>query len=114
MIFQLKNKFGEDLIIVSGGCPNGADRMAKKYALEMGCYYKEFNPSHTPQNLYSVMSEAFYGKEYSPKNFFHRNKLLAKSVDYLIAFIPSDDPSKGALHTIKEANKFGKKVVIIS
>ena len=79
MIYSLKNRFGENLIIISGGCPNGADAMAKKYALEFECYYREYNPSHTNQNLYSVMNEGFYGKPYSPKNFFHRNKLLATS-----------------------------------
>jgi len=110
----LKNKFGENLIIVSGGCPQGADKMAKKYALEFSCYYKEFNPSHTGKNLYSAMNEAFYNKPYIPKNFFHRNKLLAKDVDYLVAFIPRGEDSKGTLHIIKEANKLDKKVVIIS
>ena len=40
MIYKLKLKFGDDLIIVSGGCPHGADKFAKKYALELGCNYK--------------------------------------------------------------------------
>ena len=35
-IFKLKNEKGSDTIIVSGGCPTGADRYAKKYALELG------------------------------------------------------------------------------
>ena len=29
-IFELEKKFGNDLIIVSGGCKNGADKYAKK------------------------------------------------------------------------------------
>jgi len=32
-IFALKNKFEPDLTIVSGGCLDGADRFAKKYAI---------------------------------------------------------------------------------
>ena len=29
-IFKLKKEYGEDTIIVSGGCKDGADRYAKK------------------------------------------------------------------------------------
>ena len=60
------------------------------------------------------MNEGFYGKTYSPKNFFHRNKLLAKSSDYIIAFITEGEKSSGTLHTIKEAHKLNKKIVIVS
>ena len=35
-IFKLKQKFGAGLQIVSGGAQNGADKYAKKYALELG------------------------------------------------------------------------------
>jgi len=114
MIYSLKQKFGDQLIILSGGCPQGADALAKKYALEFECYYREFNPSHTNKNLYSAMNEGFYNKTYSPKNFFHRNKLLAKSSDYIIAFITEGEKSSGTLHTIKEAHKLNKKIVIVS
>lgn len=111
-IFQLKIKF-KDLTIVSGGCPHGADRFAKKYALELDCNYLEYNPSHTNKNLYSALNEHFYGKPYSPRNFFHRNKLLAHGVDYLIAFIPEGIVANGTMDTIKHAKKMRKKVVII-
>ena len=113
-IFKLKQKFSEELIIVSGGCLDGADKFAKKFAIELGCRYIEYNPAHTPKNLYSALSENYYGKKYSPKNFFHRNKMIATTSDYLIAFIPKDSKSKGTEHTITEAKKIGKKVVIIS
>ena len=33
-IFKLKNEYGTDTVIVSGGCKDGADRYAKKYALD--------------------------------------------------------------------------------
>ena len=113
-IFELKKRFGEDLEVVSGGCLHGADRYAKKYALDFEIRYREFNPAHTVQNLYSAMHENYYGKEYKPKNFFHRNKLLAKYVDYIIAFIPEGVLSNGTVDTIKHAKKLGKKVVIIT
>ena len=112
MIFMVKNKFKEDLTIVSGGCKDGADKYAKKYALEMGCNYIEFNPAHTQRNLYSALHDAYYGKEYNVKYFFQRNKMLVDYIDYLIAFV-SDD-SNGAMYTVNAAKKKGKKVVIIS
>ena len=113
-IFKLKEKFGNDLIITSGGAKDGADRYANKYAIELGCKYIEYNPAHTPKNLYSALSENYYGKKYSPKNFFHRNKMIAAYSDYIIAFIPKDAISKGTENTIKETKKLNKRVVIIS
>jgi len=111
-IFLLKKKFGEEVEIVSGGCQDGADRFAKKYALELDCKYIEFNPAHTQRNLYSALHDAYYGKEYAVKWFFQRNKMLAGYVDYLIAFM--DIESNGTINTIKEAKKKGKKVVIMT
>tara|TARA_R100001015_G_C4581640_1_gene138067 strand:- start:137 stop:538 length:402 start_codon:yes stop_codon:yes gene_type:complete len=113
-IFQLKNKFGDDLVIFSGGCLDGADKYAKKYALELGCNYVEVNPSHTPKNLYSYMRENWYGKKYSPKNFYVRNKILAKSVDRLIAFVEDGDNAKGTANTVNYAVEFNKKVIVIT
>jgi len=113
-VFKLKNKFKDDLVIVSGGCLDGADRFAKKFAIELGCTYMEFNPAHTPKNLYSALHENYYGKMYQPKNFFHRNKMLANYVDCIIAFIPQDGAASGTTNTINEAKKMKKKIVIIS
>ena len=113
-IFKLKKEKGSDTIIVSGGCPTGADRYAKKYALELDCKYVEVNPSHTPKNLYSYMKEEWYGKKYSPKNFYVRNKILAKSIDRLIAFVPEGDSAKGTANTVNYAVEYNKKVVVIT
>jgi phosphoserine phosphatase len=114
MIFKLKRKFGDDLTIVSGGCQYGADRYARKFALELDCKYLEFNPAHTQRNLYSAMRDSYYNKPYHPKYFYQRNSMLANFVDYLIAFIPYNVPAKGSDHTLREARKKGKKVIVIS
>lgn len=39
-----------NLIIISGGCPQGADWLAKQLALEMTIHYHEYPPSHVPFN----------------------------------------------------------------
>ena len=113
-IFNLKQKIGDELVIFSGGCPDGADKYAKKYALELDCKYIEVNPSHTQKNLYSYMREDWYGKKYSPKNFYVRNKILAKSIDKLIAFVHDGDSAKGTANTVNYAVEFNQKVIVIT
>ena len=34
IIYKLKEQFGDELTIVSGGCKDGADKYARKYALD--------------------------------------------------------------------------------
>lgn len=114
LLTDLKNKFGEDLTIISGGCLQGADKYVKKYSVAFGINYKEYNPAHTPKNLYSAMSEHYYGKPYHVSQFHHRNNLIAKNCDYMIALIPVNEKANGSLSAIKSAQKLDKKVVILS
>ena len=113
-VFKLKQQYGDKTIVVSGGCKQGADRYAKKYALELGCNYVEVNPAHTPKNLYSYMREEWYDKPFSVRNFHIRNKILASIVDRLIAFIPRGHRSDSTDSTLKYAEKFDKKCIIIT
>ena len=113
-LFQLKSKFGNTLIIISGGAKDGADKYAKKYALEFGIKYKEFNPAHTIKNLYSAMSETYYEKPYHVSQFHHRNMLIARDCDVMMAFIPAGFIGQGSMSAIKQAKKLNKPVTIIS
>ena len=114
LLTELRKKFGEDLIIISGGAKQGADKYVKKYALEFGLNYREFNPAYTPQNLYSAMSEGYYGRPYHVSQFHHRNMLIAKDCDYMIALVSHGSKANGSESAIKQAVKLEKKVVIIS
>jgi len=113
-LFNLKQKFGSSLIIISGGAKDGADKFARKYALEFGIKYKEFNPAHTIKNLYSAMSDTYYEKPYHVSQFHHRNMLIARDCNVMIAFIPSGESSSGSMSAIKQAKKLNKPVTIIS
>ena len=113
-LFQLKQKFGDKLIIVSGGAKDGADKFARKFALEFGINYKEFNPAHTTKNLYSAMTDNYYNKPYHVSQFHHRNMLIAKDCDVMMAFIPNGIESNGSMSAIKNAKKANKPVTIIS
>ena len=112
-IFKLKQEHGTDTIIVSGGCKDGADKYAKKYALELGLQYEEYPPFHEVHNLYCSLPANRYGKKYSIKHFFVRNKIIASVSDMVVAFIPEGIKSNGSLDTIKQAKKLDKKVKII-
>ena len=113
-IFKLKQEHGEKTIIVSGGNRNGADRYAKKYALELGLQYEEYPPFHEVHNLFCTMPESRYGKPFSVKNYHARNKIIAGTSDFVVAFIPDGVESNGTMSTINYAKKFEKKYVVIS
>lgn len=113
-LFELKRKFGTDLIIISGGGKNGADKYARKYALEFGIKYKEFNPAHTVKNLYSAMSDTYYDKPYHVSQFHHRNMLIARDCDVMMVFIPAGDEKSGCMTAVKQAKKLNKPVTIVS
>ena len=112
-IFKLKQEHGTDTIIVSGGCKDGADRYAKKYALELGLQYGEYPPFHEVHNMYCTIPASRYSKPYSVMNFFARNKIIAGTSDIVVGFIPKDYISNGTNSTLKYAEKFGKKTIII-
>ena len=112
-IFKIKQEKGEDTIIVSGGCRDGADRYAKKYALELGLQYEEYPPFHEVHNMYCTISKSSYSKPYSVKNFFARNKIIAGTCDMVVGFIPKGVEANGTMSTIRYAEKFRKKTIII-
>ena len=85
-IFNLKKKHLGDIEIVSLGEGHGADKHVKKFALEFGYAYRELNLPHTNRNLYSIMSESWHGKIYSPKNRFIRDKVFSNYIDVCVVF----------------------------
>ena len=113
-IFKIKQEKGVDTTIVSGGCKDGADRYAKKYALELGLQYEEYPPFHEVHNLYCTMPESRYDKPFSMKNFFARNKIIAGTSDVIVGFIPEGVEARGTMNVLEYAKKFDKKRIIIS
>ena len=113
-IFKLKNTYGNDITIVSGGCKDGADKYAKKYALEFDVRYEEFPPTHEQHNMYCVLPKFNYGKPFAKWRYFERNKKIAERSDIIVGFIPNNVVSNGTMSTIDYANKLNKKTIIIS
>ena len=113
-IFKLKQQYGENTTIVSGGCKQGADRYAKKYSLELGLQYEEYPPFHEVHNLYCSLPESRYDKPFSMRNFFARNKIIAGTSDFIVAFIPENIEANGTKNVLEYAKKLNKKRIIIS
>ena len=113
-IFKIKNNFGLDTEIVSGGQKDGADGFAKKYALEFGLKYVEFPPSHYNWNMHCVRPVGEYSKPYYISNYMKRNKQIAEYSDIIVAFIQPGVDSRGTYDTIRHAEKEKKLVKIIN
>ena len=60
------------------------------------------------------MPDSYYGKEYHVSQFFHRNELIARYCDRMLAFIDSNSKSTGSQHAIQMANKYKKPIAIIN
>ena len=104
-VYKLKEKFDDKVEIVSGGQLKGADGFAKKFALEFDMKYVEFPPRHYTYNQHCILD---------PKNFHDRNKQIVEYSDYIVAFMPENDYTKGTMNTIETAEKLGKKVIILN
>jgi len=110
---SLKSKFPEELYIIGAGGTEGANYYIRKYALEFGLQYKEFNPSFSGYNLYSAMPESYYGKKYHFSQLHHRMKLIAEHCDYMMILSNESqlDPVLKTAYT--NINKLNKPVVIL-
>ena len=113
LIFQIKEKHGDGVEIVSGGQREGVDGFAKKFALEFNMSYVEFPPSHYTWNMHCKYSATEYNKPYYVSNYFKRNKQIAEYSDIVIAFIPDGVESRGTMSTVEYAKKEKKLVKIL-
>jgi hypothetical protein len=100
----------ENLTIVSGGCPDGADFFARKVALEMGLIYKEFPPAHQKHNVYCILGPECYNRPYQVRYFFERNTKIAEYCEQLIAFVLTDVKASGTMDTYVKTRNMGKPV----
>ena len=113
VLSELKQKFKQELIIVSGGGSEGANHMVKKFALEFGISYQEYNPSYTGRNLYSMLPESYYGKKYHFSQLLHRMKLLAENCDYMIIMNNENNLNPQLKTAYNKIKKLKKPVVIL-
>ena len=109
---RLKTQFDEVQVIGAGGS-EGANNMVRKYALEFGMNYKEYNPSYSGYNLYSAMPKTYYGKTYHFSQLHHRMKLIAENCDYMIIMTNENKMDPVLKTAYSNINKLKKPVVLL-
>ena len=114
LIFEIKEKYGNEVEIVSGGQKKGADGLAKKFALEFDVKYVEFPPAHYSHNMHCKLPPKHYNKPYYVSNYFKRNKQIAEYSNIIVAFIPDGVESRGTMDTVGHAQKLKKMIKIIN
>ena len=114
LIFEIREKYGDEVEIVSGGQKEGADGLAKKFALEFDMIYVEFPPVHYNHNIHCKLSAKHYNKPYYVTNYFKRNKQIAEYSNIIVAFIPDGVESNGTMNTVSHAKELKKLVKIIN
>jgi len=112
-IHQLKTHYNGDIVVVSGGARFGADKYAKRFALDFDLDYHEFPPAHESHNMYCVLEKFHYGRPYNVGNYHSRNKKLVEYSDMVVAFVPTN-VTNGTRSALKYAKELEKKFVIIS
>lgn len=111
--FNLKD---EEVIIVSGGCPQGADRFAEiiacKNKMEMEIFPAKWDDLESlgPEGEKPVIRTNSRGK-YNMLAGFWRNGDIAKASDVIIACV-AEDRTGGTEDTLKKAQKLGKKIIL--
>ena len=112
-LFRLSKQFSDELTIVGAGGNEGANSMVRKYALEFGLRYEEYNPSFSGYNMYSAMPESYYGKPYHFSQLHHRMKLIAERCDYMMIMTNEDALDPVLKTAYNNVNKLKKPVVIL-
>ncbi len=103
MVSSYYNDYRNELVLISGGCAEGADSFAEEVAEEFQIPIVIHHPKLPPPG-----SQRF---EFT-KAYYERNELIAKDCDSLLALV-AEDRKGGTENTIKFANKFGKNVMIL-
>ena len=109
---QLKTKY-DNVTVIGGGGLEGVNHMVRKYALEFGLQYEEYNPSFSGYNVYSAMPESYYGKPYHFSQLHHRMKLIAERCDYMMIMTNEDALDPVLKTAYNNVNKLKKPVVIL-
>ena len=113
VLLDLKNRFNNNLNVIGAGGKEGANFMIRKYALEFGMSYQEYNASYSGHNLYSALPESYYGKSYHFSQLLHRMRLLAENCDYLIILSNEKNMNPQLQTAYSKINKLKKPVVVL-
>jgi hypothetical protein len=111
-LHKLKEQ-SNSVVVVCLGDTNGADKYIRKYALELGHQYEECNPEYTTKNLYSILSEAHYGKPYTPKSIHVRDKVFCMYVDKCVVFDNTNMTDVKIVNLVKLFTRRNKPLIVL-
>jgi len=94
-------RHGESLVVISGGCKQGADNFAASSCDLMGVNLIEHFPRLSGVRNYGEAVQRYYA----------RNRKIAEDCDILVALV-ANDRKGGTENTIKYAMQLGKEIVI--
>jgi|TARA_R110002020_G_scaffold12589_1_gene46128 hypothetical protein len=112
-ILQRLKTENTNVTVIGAGGSEGANHMVRKYALEFGMNYKEYNPSYSGYNLYSAMPKTYYGKSYHFSQLHHRMKLIAENCDYMMIITNEKTLDPFLKTAYNNINKRNKPVVLL-
>ena len=112
ILTKLRSDYDNPIIVGAGG-KEGANFMVRKYALEFGMKYEEYNPSYSGHNLYSALPEGYYGKSYHFSQLLHRMRILAENCDYMIVLNNQTELNPQLKTAYNKINKLNKPVVLL-
>jgi len=110
-VFEIKQRLGEGTNIITRGNKDGCEKWVRKYALEFGLRYTEYNPAHTSRNLYSGMSDEYYDKPFHPTQKLHQYDCVVNHSDKIFYF-GGIKPSEQR-HFEKLLKRYGKNVMYL-
>ncbi len=112
---RIRDQFGNTATILSGGTDQGAERWAKKYSLDFGLRYKEYNPSFTGHRMYSALNEEYYGKGFHPSHYYDRYRRMLDEADRIVVFLPNPNRvEKEIEYVLKLAEKKKISSIIVN
>lgn len=111
-IFNIKKRFGSNCNIISRGLKDGCEKYVKKYAIEFGLRYTEYNSANTPKNLYSGMTDDYYGRPFHPTQKLHQYDCVVKNSNKIFYF--GGIKSSEKKHFEKLLKRFGKVVTYLN
>ena len=110
-LFTIKQNFGTDVNIITRGTKDGCEKHIRKYAIEFGFRYTEYNPASTTRNLYSGMTNDYYSKPFHPTQTLHQYDCVVKHADKMFYF-GGIKPSEQK-HLERLLTRYNKKVMYL-
>jgi len=111
-LFTIKENLGNDVNIITRGNKSGCEKYIRKYAIEFGLRYTEYNSANTTRNLYSGMNKEYYSKPFHPTQSLHQYDCVVKHADKLFYF-GGIKPSEQK-HFERILERFNKKVMYLN